>query len=364
LLRSLASPWLGTAAIICSILFISYSVLPSATNAGCGSDQPRIDLVLRDGRTLRINAPAARVQAFAEERRQALDAALMRIDDLARQSFAAGLSESFGRAYVLLPGFSDWAYSWIANYVFSYQIMFAASRAGSAGLFTGDFVSEVKDAVGGAVGREFDARVLIPARIERDLEAALADARALVYDELERYFQRERAAWEEFASNTCPPAESGNATHRLVVAGLFVPPVHEPPTVEAGVKGDVAGVFAIRALRPFGVRVAIPTLAALGLGGMSGFGAGLVLSAGLVWSLDYFVNVADAAVNRPKFELALVSQVRAEELRLATEAGALLRGGLDAGTASYRDGLDRLATIPGTTRRTRSESTIMLSKLP
>jgi len=64
---------------------------------------------------------------------------------------------------------------------------------------------------------------------------------------------------------------------------------------------------------------------------MSGFGAGLVVSAGVVWSLDYVVNSFDETMNRSNFELLLVAQVRAEEQRLAAVAGGILRGGLDAG---------------------------------
>ena len=361
--------WLGTAAIACSILSISYSVLLSATNSGCGSNQPVFDLILVDGSTVRVSAPAARVAEFAHERRVALDAALIRIDELGRRTFAAGVSAPFANAYVRLPGFSEWAYSWIGNYIFSYQILFEASRAGGARLFSGDgFVSEVKQAVSSAVAREFDARVLLPARIERHVETALADARALIYDELERHFQRERAAWEAFAGDSCRPAAGGGATQRLVVAGAFIPPDIEPPTVEAGVNGEVSKVFAIRALRPFGVRVAIPTLAAFGIGGMSGFGAGLVVSAGVVWSLDYVVNSFDETMNRSNFELLLVAQVRAEEQRLAAVAGGILRGGLDAGTASYRGGLDLLATNQGMTGRRPNESPrespIVLPKSP
>jgi hypothetical protein len=357
LLRSLAGRWLGTAAIVSSILLLSYSVLPSATNSGCGSGQPTVDLVLVDGRIVRLSAPAERLGAFAQERRRALDAAVIRIGDLGRQTFAAGMSEPFARAYLRLPEFSEWAYSWMGNYIFSYQLLFGASRAGSAGLFNGDaFVSEVKEAVGGAVAREFDTRVLVPARIERHVEIALADARALIYDELARYFLRERAAWEEFIADACRPAANGDATLRLAVAGAFIPPDRDPLMVEAGANDEVSKVFAIRALRPFGVRVAIPTLAAFGIGGMSGFGTGLVLSAGIVWSLDYLVNGIDTTINRSKFELLVAAQVHAEELRLADEAGNILRLGLEAGTSGYRDGLELLATNPGMTRRTRNES--------
>jgi hypothetical protein len=116
------------------------------------------------------------------------------------------------------------------------------------------------------------------------------------------------------------------------------------------------------------VRVAIPTLAAFGIGGMSGFGAGLVVSAGVVWSLDYVVNSFDETMNRSNFELLLVAQVRAEEQRLAAVAGGILRGGLDAGTASYRGGLDLLATNQGMTGRRPNESPrespIVLPKSP
>ncbi|PWT92349.1 MAG: hypothetical protein C5B56_02420, partial [Proteobacteria bacterium] len=171
-----------TAAVACTILCLSYSVLPSATNSGCGGDQPIISLGLPDGHIVLISAPAARIESFASERRSAFDRALARIEMLARQTFAAGMSAPFAHAYGQLPEFADWAYSWIGNYVFSYQIMYVAGRASGASALTGDSITPaVKQAVAVAVTQQFDQRVLMPARVAQHIEIALADARALIH---------------------------------------------------------------------------------------------------------------------------------------------------------------------------------------
>jgi hypothetical protein len=362
LLRVRSARWLGTLAVACSILCISYSVLPSATNDGCGPSPPTISLILPDGATLAVSASTARLEAFAHERRSALDGALARVEALGREAFAAGMSAPFASAYGHLPAFAEWAYSWIGNYIFSYQVMFAAGRAGGTSVLTGGpLVPAAKEAVTAAVAREFDARVLAPARLHQSIETSLVDARTLVREELERFFRSERAAWERLAAASCRPAgeAAGDATRRVAVAGSFIPVDREPVAEQVTVSDEVTGVFAVRAVRPFGVRLAIPTLAALGIGGASGFGAGLALSAGLVWSLDYVINSIDATMNRTRLELLLVSQVRAEELRLTTTMGRMLRAGLDAGTAGYRDGLVALASISGIARGTGRESPIV-----
>jgi hypothetical protein len=354
-----------TAAAACAILSLSYSVLPSATNSSCGGDQSLVGLTLSDGRTILISAPPARIEAFANERYRALDGAVVRIETLARETFAAGMSAPFANAYGQLPGFADWTYSWIGNYIFSYQILYAASRAAGAGAITGGSIAPAaKKAVAAAVTGEFEARVLMPARVAQHIEIALADARALVYDEIERAFQRERAAWEEFAADSCPLGAPAPAAQQIAIGGVLIPSDRDPPTAQVDLNGDVAKIFTVRALRPFVVRVSIPTLAALGIGGASGVGAGLVIGAGVVWSLDYVANTIDAEMNRSKLELLLVSQLRAEELRLAAEAGGLLRAGLDAGTAGYRDGLAALANVSSVARRSAHESPILAPTLP
>ncbi len=345
----------------CSILVISYSVLPSATNDICAPDLPLIGLTRADGHTVLLSAPTANVEAFVRERRDALDGAVARVSALGRETFAAGAARGFASAYGQLPVFADWAYSWIASYVFSYQIMYSVAKTGAGTLSSRDtLVPAVREATIATVAQEFNARVLVPSHIEEEVETAQEDARAVVRDELARFFQREREAWDRFASQSCPlPPVNAQPIRRIAIAGAFIPSDSDAPSAQTPIDSEVAKIFGFRALRPFGVRVAIPTLAAFGIGGSSGFGVGLVLGAGVAWTLDFVINSTDAALNRSKLDQLLVQRVQAEEARLAAEVAALLRAGLESGTADYRSMLATLAAPPAPARKTARESPIL-----
>jgi hypothetical protein len=308
----------------------------------------------------------ASIETFVRERHDALDAAVVRISALGRETFAAGVARGFASAYGQLPAFTDWAYSWIASYVFSYQVMHAVTQAGAGTLLTGDAtMPAVREATIATVAQEFNARVLAPSGLELDVETAQADARAVVRDELERFFRREREAWDRFAAQSCPlPPVDARAARHVAVAGGFIPPDTEPPSAQAPIDGEIARMFGLRALRPFGVRVMIPGLAALGIGGSSGFGAGLALGAGVAWTLDYVVNSTDAVLNRSKLDLLLVARMQAEESRLAAAVSAQLRAGLESGTADYRSVLVALASSAMPLHKADRESLIMFVMAP
>ena len=350
----------ATAAVACAILLLWYSVLSSATNDDCGPDPLSVAIILPEGDRLLVSAPADRVEIFAQERLQSLNKELARIETLGRDTFAASMVAPFAGVHGQLPEFAGWAYSWIGNYIFSYQVMYAAGKAGSASMLSGAApITAAKEAVAATVGQEFDARVLVPARLREHLETALADARGLVYEELERFFRAERSAWLDFAAESCRASSPARNAQRVAVNGAYLPTSPTETVDTVALDHNVTRVFAVRALRPFGVRIAIPTLAAFGIGGTGGLGAGLVLSAGLVWSLDYAVNAIDSSMNRSKLELMLVARMQSEERRLAEEAGGELRAGLEAGNAGYRDGLVALAASPAIARRVNRESPIL-----
>lgn len=312
-----------------------------------------------------MSAPPPALQAFARERREALDAAVDRFSALGRETFVAGAGRAFAVAYAQLPAFSEWAYSWIASYLFSYQVMYSVAKAGAATLTGGDAIKPaVREATIATVAQEFDARVLVPAGLAADVETAQADARTVVRDEMERFLERERQAWESFAAQSCPLPPNASAARRLLITGALIPGDSEAARAQAPIDGEIARIFGIRALRPFAVRMAIPTLATFGIGGASGFGAGLVLGAGMAWTMDYVVNSTDAMLNRSKLDVLLVSRMQAEEARVTAEVAAALRTGIDSGTADYRATLNALAFLSASNREAGRESPIVAPPRP
>lgn len=324
----------------------------SAYAGVCNGQQVMIAIQRPDGSRFAVGAEKDRLEAFLTQRRAQLANESARMDRMSSNVLRVETATAFDRAQAQVPAFASWVYGWASNYVFSYELLFASAQSGMRSVRDGTpVVAGIETTVRQSVETAFQRRVLEPIQFDQALDDASREAFERGLSEWRRFLVAEAAAWDQFGRDHCimavVPSGSGvpliDLKVRTADSSELATPDH--PTMEPSQQ------FAVRALRPLGVRALmlglrlaeIGSLAALpaafGFAGAPGFFAGAVLTTGAVWLVDYSINATDAALHRAEFEQELVARLAAVKEKTDETLVQSVVAGLSRMTTPYRDSL-------------------------
>lgn len=336
------------------ILFSFPLFAPLAFAGPCEPHQTIVAVQRPDGRSMFLGVEPAALSSFLQQRLTQTNKEADRLDHMAQAIVRIETATAFDRAQAQVPAFANWVYGWASNYVFSYELLFAAATSGARSIKQGEpILANMENTVRHAVETAFQRRVLDPIQFDATLDNASREAMDEGRAEWKRFLEREARLWEQFAETHCVMLTVPAGVNRIVIdlrtpslnaAGASAP---EHPAV------DPSQQFAIRALRPLGVRALMLGLrlaeigsiaalpAALGVAGAPGFIAGAVLTTGTVWLIDYSINATDAALHRSAFEQDLITRLGAVKEKTDEALAQGVAAGFSRMMMPYRDSLNR-----------------------
>lgn len=348
-LRQVARRWRAVAAGLC-LLGVGVTV----AQVGLTQSPPASAEILwhaDDGTAFRMSVPRDAAERFAAERRMVAEQAVAALDARLRASAEDEAAAVARRMMAGLPDFADWLYGWVDSYVASYMIAVRAAQSVGEAVRGGEPVRPVASleaAMHAVVGEQFRRRVVDPAAPGPAMTAAAERLDSILDRELRRLGAIERAAWDAFVRREgtvlgradAPPAACDGATVAASSESRL-----------SALQLDQDNLVALRFLRPYAARGALVGLRAgfgdaLGLPGGSGLsvaalaapGALLTLAAttAVVWSLDWLINRADAALNRAELEAVLATAIESAWRAEAAAQAARLQQRLAGHAACLR----------------------------
>ncbi len=304
-----------------------------------------------------FNASADDVSRFASRRTAAADLRKVRIEQIGLQSAQAEIDLVFDDVRARVPPFGAWAYGWTSNYIFSYELLFAAIKGAWTRLTDGDAVLPgLEDSIDRAITAQFKRRVFEAADYGRKLATARDAASDDLTAEWRRFLAAETSAWMSFAATATCEGTLAPARARMVV-DLSERTARSSAEVVEPLELREADAFKLRALRPLGARVAILVLrvfevgslamlpAALGLAGSPALILGSVLTVGIVWGIDYLINSVDAALHRQTFEAAVYERIGVLKKSTDDAMQNIIKADLVLLSTKYIEGLHALTKI-------------------
>jgi hypothetical protein len=294
-------------------------------------DLPQIELAWTapDRSVFAVDVPITSFADFLATREAELRQESARTAELAGAALRFHADGVLSRLMLRLPDYVDWVYGWVDSYIAAFKVIgrgtkiWARADAGAPDAKPMTALSAAMREVGRA---ELEQRVVRPVDPGAGIEAALAHVDAVLAAEWGRVIARDQGRWRTLVAAHGQSARQAAPTARNNVTGCdAVPTSAEKPALDiAGLSASAMAaqeqLYLWRVTRPFATRLgALATRLAIGGASLTGTsivglgspttagGAALSFAAtsGVVWSLDYGLNLLDDALHRD----ALTGQV-------------------------------------------------------
>ena len=309
-------------------------------------DLPTVELrwTAPDRSTFAVEIDEAELAAFLRRRASLLAAQGDRLAGIARTALAAESGPMLNALLLRVPNYVDWVYGWVDGYIAAFRVIGHAAHSLATDPRAGGGIASFTAAMRAVGASELARLVVAPVQPHERMNGVLARIDTILADEWHRVLDRDQRNWRDLLR-----AHAGSVRRVPSGAANDITSCVAPPPLASGAELDTAALAAAaggaqtelyvwRVTRPFATRIgALATRLAIGGatltgGGIMGFGtvgtggaavASFAATSGIVWSVDYGLNLLDDVLHRD----LLSAQV--------TEALAAAMAGQEQGLANH-----------------------------